>query len=805
MKKLKISLSIIAFILLIFAINYSKNLRLDASSDTLVLQNDETFKYFESYNKIFPSKNFLVLAIKSKKKINQKYINNINQIKKKLLNIEDVESVFSIVDAPILLLNNKTFQDLGEKEIENINNSNYDLNKVLDEFKDSPIFKEQIINDKKNISSIIIYLKENIEFNKTKEKKKVITKNKIENNLIIDKYKKLKQLNNIRKEKIILDIREILKDSSIEYEYFLGGIDMISIDSINYIKNDIKIFSIAVFFLIIVILFFIYKEIKWVFIPLLTTLYSVILMTGIIGFLNWEITAISSNFISLMLILSISMNIHIINNYKINYHKVNIKNKLKKTLNIMFWPCIYTSLTTIVAFGSLLFSNIKPLIDFGGIMIIALNVIFITSFTILPLLIYISPSIENKKKITFQLTEKFYNLSVNYTKNILIINFSIFLISAFGIYKLNVENSFINYFKSNTQIYKGMKIIDTELGGTTPIDIIVKFKNENNTHIIEENNNQNKDDLFEDDLFEDDLFEDDLFENFSKNENWFTVEKLETIKKIHNFLESRKEIGKVQSIYSLVDVANLINKKEMNIFELSILYNEIPELYKQRLINPYLSIKENTVKISARVRDSENINRNLLIKEINFYLGNNFKQLESFKVNGLLVLYNNMLQSLFQSQINSFGIILISIFLMFLILFRSIKISIIAIIPNIIASTFILGIIGILNIPLDIMTITIAAITIGIAVDNTIHYIYRIMQNKKKYHENLDRIKYTHEDVGVAVITTSATIALGFSVLCISNFIPTVLFGIFTSLAMIVAMLGVLVTLPSLIIRLNYD
>ena len=462
----------------------------------------------------------------------------------------------------------------------------------------------------------------------------------------------------------------------------------------------------------------------------------------------------------------------------------------------MFWPCFYTALTTIVAFGSLLLSDIKPIIDFGTIMIFSLIIIFITSFSILPGIIYYFPNINKSELSKISLLEKFVDISTKYVKTIIIANLIIFSLSMWGIYKLNVENSFINYFKSSTQIYKGMKIIDSELGGTTPLDIIIKFKDYEQILTINNQIDEDLDFLNSDEELID--IGDDLFLDDKINNDWLSNEKIEIIKKIHNYLESRSEIGNVQSIYTLIKVANLINKKELNNFELSILYSEIPNSYKIRLINPFFSEKENMIKINARIKDSNDIQRDKLINEINYFIKTEIKNIKSFEVNGLLVLYNNMLQSLFSSQIKSFGFILISIFMMFLILFQSLKLSIIAMIPNIMASSFILGLIGLLKIPLDIMTITIAAITIGIAVDNTIHYIYSYKENNNDLDSAKKIIKKTHYSVGKAVLTTSMTIAFGFSVLSLSNFIPTILFGIFTSLAMIAAMLGVLITLPAI-------
>jgi len=781
----KLLVSVFIFIL-IFSIYYTKNIKLDASSDSLILQNNKNFEYYKYYNNIFPTKNFLIIAIKSKNKIDKKYIENINNIINKLNKLENIESTYSIVDIPILLLNNRKIAELAKNEIENINNTKRNLNDVLNEFSNSPIFKDQIINYKKNISSIIIYLKKNNEFEKIKNKYR---KNKSGKN----EYKYQKKKYNDAKEILIKDIRNIITKQDKKYEYFLGGIDMIANDTINYVKNDIMIFSFAVIFLIIIVLFVIYRSIKWVIIPLFSTIYSLLIMTGIIGFVNWEITAISSNFISLMLILSISMNIHIINNYRIFLKDQNIY----QTMRTMFWPCLYTTLTTIVAFGSLLFSDIKPIIDFGYVMIIGLIIILFTSFTILPLTISYFPKINISNNINFVILDKFFKYSTKYCGIIILINLLVFLISVYGIYQLNVENSFINYFKSNTEIHKGMKLIDRELGGTTPIDIIINFKNESNKHMLSEKSNTEDDIIFDDDLS---IF-DDLSINDEMVSYWFTKDKIDTIEEIHKYLESKDEIGKVQSLYTLIEMANKINKDNLSIFELSILYNEIPEDYKKLLINPYLSVEKNMIKISARIRDSNKIERDKLVKNIKYYLEKNFLNIDKFEVNGLLVLYNDMLQSLFSSQIKSFGIILLSIFFMFIILFQSFKLSIIAIIPNIIASSLILGLIGLLKIPLDIMTITIAAITIGITVDNTIHYIYRIKIKLNHDIETKKLIENTHNNVGKAVITTSLTIALGFLVLCLSNFIPTILFGLFTSLAMIIAMVGVLVTLPAIMIK----
>ena len=784
--KFKSIFSLIAvFFLFIFSF-YSKDFRIDASSDTLVAQTDKDFLYFNYYNKIFPSKNYLILAIKSNHIIDDKLINHINDLSDKIIKLKGVDNIFNINKAPILFLNNSSLTDLSSQNIETINNSNFELNEVLEEFSINPIYKNQIININKNITSIIIYLTKNASL---EEKKKNLNNSNYKN-----QYFEMKNKIDLERKHLIKNIRNIISENKKDYEYFLGGIDMITDDVISFVKNDILIFSISALLIIIFVLFAIFREIKWVLISLFTSLYAVLSMFGLLGLIKIEITAISSNFSSLMFILSISMNIHII-----NYYRQSETPNILNTIKTMIWPCLYTVLTTIVAFISLTISDIKPVIDFGFIMILSLVVILVISFTILPLLISFFPNINQSKRINLKIISIFNKYSIRNSNTVIISSVLFFAVSIYGITKLDVENSFINYFNKKTEIYQGMKLIDTELGGTTPMDIILTFnENEEDKSLLVEN------EKLEEDTSDDDILFDNLFDNELESNTWFTNEKLNTIKDIQNYLESKKEIGKIQSINNLIETANLINKEDLSIFELAVLYDKIPEDFKKDLIYPYLSTNENMIKISARIKDSEKIKRKELLNDINNYLESNHKEnLKEFKVNGLLVLYNNMLQSLFSSQIKSIGFVITAIFIMLLILFKSWKLSLIGIIPNIFASSYILGLIGILKIPLDIMTITIAAISIGIAVDNTIHYLYRYIKNYTNDKSMENAIKLTHNTVGIAVLTTSVTIAFGFSVLCLSNFVPTVFFGVFTALAMIFAMIGVLVVLPSIIYKIK--
>ena len=451
-------------------------------------------------------------------------------------------------------------------------------------------------------------------------------------------------------------------------------------------------------------------------------------------------------------------------------------------------------LTTICAFLSLVFSEIKPIIDFGWMMTLGLLVSLFVTFLLLPSLINV---LSSENEIGLKDTEKSFITSLlgSFAKKSKVIIFGlttiIIVFSLYGIFKLEVENSFINYFDEETVIYKGLKKIDNELGGTTPLDIILKFPD------------QIKIEKKESDEF--DEWEEDNSDNEDKAKYWFTRDKMDKIIMVHDYLESLPEIGKVLSFGSILRVAEDLNNKELQSLEIAVLYSKIPETIKKEIVSPYISVEKNEARISLRIKDSlENLRRNDLIKKINLDLNNKLGlEKDEYKLTGVLILFNNLLQSLFKSQIITLGIVIFGIFLMFFVLFKNFLISLIGVVPNFIAALFILGIIGFLEIPLDMMTITIAAITIGIAVDNSIHYIYRFKEEFKRlnnYNETLDKC---HKTVGIAILNTSITIVFGFSILVLSNFIPTIYFGVFTGVAMLLAMISVLTLLPRLILTLK--
>ena len=719
-EKPKSTLFILIILLLSFGY-FTKDFQLDASSDTLLLENDPDLKYLREENSKYGSKDFLVLTYTPNENLLEpNTIENLTNLKNDLKKLNWANNVITILDVPLLKNNDDPLAE-RIKNFKTLSDVDADKKRGFEEIINSPIYKEFVISNDGKTSGILVYIKvdkklselintKNNYLNKI-DKGQLSPEEKKNYKKFLKKYDDYRKVYNQKNHQNILEIRKVIEKYKDAAKIHLGGIPMIADDMMTYIKNDIIVFGAGVFIFIICTLWFVFRSLTWVFIPLLSCFFSVFIMVGLLGLVGWKVTVISSNFIALMLILTMAMNIHMSVRY-LQFRKENPNTSNSEailwTSGKMFWPILYTVLTTICAFLSLIFSEIKPIIDFGWMMTVGLLVSMSVTFTLLPAILNIL-SKDNKKyrdEKKSKITTFLSNVAKKNTKTIFTSALVVIAISIVGISKLEVENSFINYFDQKTEIYKGMKLIDDELGGTTPLDVIVKFPS------------KEKDEKTDDDF--------DSWDDEEKDDSkyWFTRNKIDIITKVHDYLDSLEEVGKVISFASMVRVAEDLNEgKKLQGLEMGVLYTKIPDSIKKEIIDPYISIENNEARISLRILDSKkDLRRNELIKKINYDLENqlNLKKNE-FKLAGVLILFNNLLQSLFKSQILTLGVVMAGITLMFLILFRNITLSLIGVVPNFMAAFLILGIIGLLEIPLDMMTITIAAITIGIAVDNSIH------------------------------------------------------------------------------------
>ncbi|MGB5867414.1 MAG: MMPL family transporter [Arcobacteraceae bacterium] len=799
---------------MIVMVSFALKLEIDASAETLLLEGDKDLEFTRKIGKRFTAPDFLVLTYSvNDDLLSDENIQNIQNLSNQILQLEDVTSINSIVNVPLLQSPARPIKELV-KDVQTLTSDGIDKTLAKKEFLSSEIYKNNLVSEDFKTTVLMINLKRDTKyfelinkrdsFIKLKKLKALTQEQQIQFENAKIELKKYRDIIRTKNHNLILSLRAIKTqfEASHTIKLHLGGANMIADDMVEFVKTDISTFGYVIVVLLIVILYILFQEIRWIVIPLFICSVSIIITSGFLGLFQWEITVISSNFISLQLIMNMSLVVHLIIKYKelllVNPDDTQ-KQLLQDTVTSMFKPSFFVVITTIAGFSSLVFSDILPIITFGWMMSVGIVISLLITFLLFPitLMFFQKGKIKNSTKEQSPFTSKIANIAMQYKKTILFVTLSTVIFSISGAIQLRVENSFIDYFKKDTQIYQGMKLIDQKLGGTTPLDVIITFKeNSDDIESVEVKNTDIDDELAS---FEDE-FETTAAE---KKKYWFTKSKMDKIIQVHNYLDSLEPIGKVLSLATLLDVGKSLNEgKELDGLTLALINKELPSKYKEIILSPYVDIENNMARISTRVIDSlDGLKRDELLQKIDKDLNQMInKEYEEFKVSNLLVIYNNMLQSLFDSQIKTIGLVVLVLFIMFLLLFKNIKIAIIAIIANTIPVGVIFGFMGWMNIPLDIMTITIAAISIGIAVDDTIHYIHRFRLEYAQTNDVELSIQNAHKSIGRAMFYTSTIIMVGFSVLVLSSFIPTIYFGLLTVLAMFMAIAADLLLLPILLL-----
>jgi len=778
----------------VFFLLYIPDFELDASADSLVLENDASLKSYRSIRDQYGSDDFLIVTYSPEQPLfSEAVLADIAQLRDELDQLEQVDNVISMLDVPLVDSPPMTLAEISRK-VRTLESDDVDIELAEQEMRQSPLYENLLVNSEGNTTAMQVNLVTNQRLldlvnNRDKLYDKVGT--------IPEAAARLDQLSaqikienlaqKLKLDQTIVDVRRIMDAYRGKATLYLGGVPMITSDSIEFIRSDLKVFGVGVVLFIVIILAFSFNHIRWVVLPLAVCLTSAMTMMGYLGWSQWPVTVVSSNFISLLLIITLSLIIHLVVRYRelaTIEPEASQYELVSETVQSKFSPSFYTAVTTIVAFGSLLVSGIRPVIDFGWMMVIGIAVSFVLAFTLFPAALMLLPRLDSmaKKDLTGKVTASIANFIQHRTRATLMIFALLILIALTGIPRLSVENRFIDYYKESTEIFQGMTLIDTKLGGTTPMDIII--------------------DAPADEV----MAEDELFANgdITSNSYWFNRDGLREVAKFHQYLDELPETGKVLSVHTGMQLLESLNNgKPYSDFKLAVVYKRIPEDVKKALISPYLSEDGNQLRFSIRLYESDKkLRRQELIEKIYLDLTGEYGlDPEQVTISGIAVLYNNLLQSLFRSQILTLGAVFGAILLMFIALFRAVRLSFAALIPNIISAGLILGLMGWIGIPLDIMTITIAAINIGIGVDDSIHYIHRFRGEFIQDRNYWAAIGRCHNSIARAMYYTSVTVVLGFSILSLSNFIPTIYFGVLCGLAMITALIANLMLLPILIAR----
>ncbi len=779
---------------IVYFLLFIPDFELDASADSLVLENDSSLKYYRSIREQYGSDDFLIVTYSPQQELfSAEVLADITRLRNELSALEQVDSVISLLDVPLVDSPPMTLAEIS-RQVRTLESDDVDVELAAKEMRQSPLYENLLVNSQGDTTAMQVNLVSNrklIDLINNRDKLYAQASTMPEARARLDELSAQIKIENLaqklRLEKTIAEVRAIMDGYRGKATLYLGGVPMIASDSIAFIRSDLKVFGAGVVLFIVIILAFSFKHLRWVVLPLAVCLTSAMAMVGYLGWAQWSVTVVSSNFISLLLIITLSLIIHLVVRYR---ELAMIKPEaeqyelVSETVHSKISPSFYTAITTMVAFGSLLVSGIRPVIDFGWMMVIGITVSFVLAFTLFPAALMLLPRLDTqiKNDVTGKVTASIADFIQHRTRATLLIFVGLVIVALTGIPRLSVENRFIDYYKDSTEIYQGMTLIDTRLGGTTPMDVII--------------------DAPADEI----LTEDELFSggDITTNSYWFNRDGLEEVARFHEYLDSLPETGKVLSVHTGIKMLESLNDgKPYSDFKLAVVYKRLPDEVKQALIAPYLSADGNQLRFSIRLYESsKTLRRQALIEQIYFDLTNEYGlDPEQVTVSGMAVLYNNLLQSLFRSQILTLGAVFIAILLMFIVLFRAVRLALAAIVPNIIAAGLILGLMGWLGIPLDIMTITIAAINIGIGVDDSIHYIHRFRGEFLQDRNSWAAIRRCHNSIARAMYYTSVTIVLGFSILSLSNFIPTIYFGILCGLAMIAALVANLMLLPILIAR----
>ncbi|WP_314988030.1 MMPL family transporter [uncultured Campylobacter sp.] len=901
----KITLGLFTVLALFFGY-YSTKLEIDASSQTLLLDNDKDLQIWREVSKRYETPNFLVLAYTpAGDLLAPETIRKIAQMDAAFSKLDFVASVTDITNVPLLLNKGGGTSELL-KHIPTLTDADVNLTAARREFATSPFYASNLVSADFRTTAILINLKPQTRYEELLRlrdgAKSALEQAEHEGNRSGAQISQLKDTLKVAEQNFksyrdelrekdhrdIVALRALIAGFEKEFagdRLFLGGLNMIADDMVGYVRSDLATYGLGALVLLLACFWLFFRQAKFILLPLIICAYSVVLAAGLFGFLSFEVTVISSNFIALQLIITVSVCIHLIVAYRefsARFHAFSQRQLVYAVLRERAMPCFFAIFTTVIGFMSLIFCDIKPVISLGIMMSVGISISLVTAFGVFGAIMSLLPRTHNNRSFEqhFKFTLWCAETALRSRGAVYGVCAAAVIFGLYGISQLRVENSFIGYFKKSTDIRAGMEVIDTNLGGTIPLDIVVKFKSAGGADSASESENsasgsanskngensnpagqnfiahnsasqnstataqnsiaenstvqssvataQNLNDqnfteqssvttsqtsdtinLEQNSTASDDFgdFEAEYAANENKPQYWFTSEKMRIISKIDDFLKDKNVtghefIGNVSSLASLLKLGKQINQgRDLDDLSLALIYSEMPANYREMVLSPFVNIEANEAHFSVRTIDSDpRLRRAKFLKDLQSGLNSLLEgEQASAQISGIMVLYNNMLQSLMSSQIDTLGITVLVLFVLFVIIFRSLSYALIAIIVNLIPLCACFGIMGVAGIPLDIMSITIAAISIGIGVDDVIHYIYRYKREFACLGDEAAAIRASHASIGYAMYYTSFAIILGFSVMMMSNFWPTIYFGMLICLVMSLLLLGALIILPSLI------
>ncbi len=842
-----VSLGLVALLVLLSASQLHK-IKLDASADSLLLQGDPALDFFREVSSSYSSEEFLIITWQPHADLlSDASLIPLREMADELRALPGVSSVTTVWDVPLLESPPVTLGDItSDDPLPSLDSPGLDRTLALAEFTSSPIYESLLVSSDGDVTAVQINLERDDRYYdllntrealRAQQRLGPLAAAEAAELVAVEAEFKLYAAEVLdRQGRLVAAVREVAARYQDHGKLFVGGVPMIAADMVAFVQSDLVLFGSAILGVMLVVLALIFRRVRWVVIPLVTCSSSVVVMLGLLALLDWRMTVISSNFVAVLLIITLAICIHLI----VRYRELDAANpdgdlhqRVLDTVRLMVVPCVYTGVTTIVAFVSLVVSGIQPVIDFGWMMTVGICVALLLAFVMVPCLMLVWPTGRPfaYTAVNRAMTMHFARLADHFGRSIIVVCLLLSVAIVWGVSRLQVENRFIDYFHDTTEIYQGMELLDSKLGGTIPLDIVLAPPDRDKplpgletvgsaaaASVADDDPFLEDDDFFVADDSQDeflDEFDDEFADEFSDDYDefaapsgdafvpsyWFSLEGMRVLDAVHGHVDQRAETGKVLSLSTTFSVVKDLLGEDIGSVELALVQKSLPPDIKGLMVSPYFAEDIEQARVSVRVMEtSKELRRNEFLEQLRQELVNEVGLApEQVQFTGMLVLYNNVLQSLFRSQILTLGAVFFAILIMLWLLFRSFSLALIGLAPNVLAAGLVLGVMGIAGIPLDIMTITIAAIVVGIGVDNCIHYVHRYQREFPQDRDYLATMYRCHGSIGRALYYTTMTVVIGFSMLTLSNFTPSIYFGLLTVLAMVAAVLGALLLLPRLI------
>lgn len=708
--------------------------------DYFTPDDDSDMVFYRKFKDIFGNDEFFIIAFKNDNVFTENNLMIIREISDKLENLEQVRDIISLTSVDDIY-GEEDFFTVG-KFIEIIPETPDELDTLRSNALSNRLYRKNLISEDGKTAAITVFPEET------------------------------GQDNEFRK-KLLDSTMEILAPFQNQgKQFFIGGMTVTNLRLSQFMKSDLALFIPISYLVIILAMILIFKNIKVVLLAFLNISLCLGATIGFMGMIGTTMNNVTSIVPSLIMAICLADSIHIFSRFLSHLSQNSDRDDaLHRTLMAEYRPCLLTSITTIIGFMSLRMSSLPPIRDFGLIASFGIFLAYILSFIFLPSLISLFKIEKNKNKETGPFNNLLYFFSkmcTRHTKKVLTLTLAGIILCIISIPTIKIETNLLNFFKKDTELRQSTDFIESNLSGVETIQISLK---------------KDTDKAFIDPV------------------------NLKIIEKVHEFLEGLPGIDTVNSYTDFIKDMNMAFHNEDSSFytipDSRQLVAQYMLLYGSDEIDDYINSSYDHARIVARTAFHGSRELGEMLSEIESFLKESVPSGITFRITGGTRKVVNIVDYLVKGQVKSLLMAMVTISVIMFFIMKSFKLGIISLVPNLFPIVVNFGVMALLDIPLNTSTSLIAAIAIGIAVDDTIHFMYQYKKQLNNTSSISEAAQNAIMEKGSAIITTSLVLFAGFGILIFSSFVPTIQFGFLTAIIMISALVGDLIITPALLVFLE--